>query len=91
MDADFFFFAAALTICILPLRGTTTAVHGNWAKIIFIASRNFPLLSKTEKEKKKHCVSALLKAKPTEGGRVEYLRLSACVAMVTGLRTKQRR
>lgn len=41
-----FFSCQSDTISMPILCGTTTAVHGNWAKTVFIASRNVPFLSK---------------------------------------------
>lgn len=41
-----FFSCQSDTISMPILCGTTTAVHGNWAKTVFIAFRNVPFLSK---------------------------------------------
>ena len=52
----FFFFCQSDTISMPILCGTTAAVHGNWAKTVFIASRNVPFLSKKNKN---NCASSL--------------------------------
>lgn len=47
-------------ISMLILWETMIAVHGNWAKTVFLASRKFPFLSI-------NCASAQCKTKPIEG------------------------